>query len=108
MDNVAPHCDFGTGVYKAWKRAIDKRVIIHLPMLKSTIIEMDGFMIPETNSQYVTKTSVGNANFEHICRRIEITELSKKIEMAKSQDELNNNWQQLQELKAQQKDKVDE
>ena len=38
IDNVAPHCTFGKGVFKAWKRALEENIITHVEH-----IEIDDF-----------------------------------------------------------------
>lgn len=121
MDNVAPHCGFGIGVYNAWLRAINEGLIIHLShseidnyrdgWVVFTYASNDypiPFVIPESNNLYITNSDVGVPNIDKICRRIEVTELTKKIESTNNLQQLQQYGRELKQLESQGLDKVDD
>jgi len=66
----------------------------------------DTVISPKTCSLFVT-TESSIPDFEHICRRIEVTELTKKIESARSKTDLEEYGTRLKALDDMKQDRVD-
>ena len=84
IDNVAPHCGFGKGVFNAWKKAIDEKLLIH-----DRHIEIDDYRDAFAYCRYYfPDDKIENNN--NIINNNNEKELEKVGEKRKFEDETND------------------